>query len=74
MGNWQILKQAIIKAVAGKHIYEIIQTDWGQRFKVRSQWYSINGKLIKVITVWQQDEGADIIKFITLYPDKLQEN
>ncbi|WP_107669962.1 DUF6883 domain-containing protein [Cyanothece sp. BG0011] len=74
LDNWQVLKQDIIKAVQGQEIDEITQTDWGQRFKVKSQWISLNGKLIKVITIWQQSEGEDTIKLITLYPDKLEEN
>ena len=57
--NWQVLKQAIIEAVQGQDIEEITQTDWGKRFKLRSQWTGINGKLIKVIIVWQQAEGED---------------
>ena len=47
-----------------------MSTGWGVRFKVKSQWYSPNGRLLKVITIWQQDEGLDTVKFITLSPDK----
>ncbi|EAZ91696.1 hypothetical protein CY0110_26233 [Crocosphaera chwakensis CCY0110] len=74
LDNWQVLKLDIIKAVQGQEIDEITQTDWGQRFKVKSQWTGVNGKLIKVITIWQQSEGEDTIKLITLYPDKSEEN
>jgi len=69
--NWQTLKQDILNAVEGAEISEIVTTDWGTRFKVKSQWNAINGQLIRVITIWQQDEGSDTIRFVTLYPDKL---
>ena len=74
LDNWQVLKQAIIEAVQRQEIDEMTQTDWGQRFKVKSQWTGVNGKLMKVITVWQQYEGEDTIKLITLYSDKSEEN
>ncbi len=73
LDNWQVLKQAIIEAVQGQEIDQITQTNWGQRFKVKSQWTGLNGELIKIITVWQQAEGEDTIKLITLYPDKSEE-
>ncbi len=73
LDNWQLLKQAIIQSVEGQEIEEITETDWGKRFKIKSKWNSINGKSIKVITVWQQTEGEDIIKLITLYPDKSED-
>ncbi len=68
--NWQTLKRDILNAVNGSEVAEVVSTGWGVRFKVKSQWYSPNGRLLKVITIWQQDEGLDTVKFITLYPDK----
>ncbi len=68
--NWQILKQDILESAEGNQIDTITQTDWGMRFKVKNCWTSINGKRLNVITIWQQDEGSKIVKFITLYPDK----
>jgi len=61
--NWQTHKQDILNAVEGAEISEIATTDWGTRFKVESQWNAINGQLIRVITIWQQDEGSDRIQF-----------
>lgn len=68
--NWQILKRDIMEAVEGAEVAEVTPTGWGTRFKVKNQWYGPNGRLVKVITIWQQDEESDTIKFITLYPDK----
>ncbi|MCU0542709.1 MAG: hypothetical protein MUE44_11010 [Oscillatoriaceae cyanobacterium Prado104] len=72
--NWQILKNDIMEAVGVAEVAEVTPTDWGTRFKVKSQWYGPNGRLVKVITIWQQDEESDTVKFITLYPDKSSEN
>jgi hypothetical protein len=71
--NWELLKRDILDAVEGAEVAEITPTGWGTRFKVKSEWNGLNGRLLRVITIWQQDEGADIVKFITLYPDKSQE-
>lgn len=68
--NWEILKRDILNAVDASEVAEVTSTGWGTRFKVKSQWYGPNSRLVRVMTIWQQDEGSDIVKFITLYPDK----
>ncbi len=68
--NWQILKRDIMEAVEGTEIAEVTSTGWGTRFKVKSQWYGPSGRLVKVVTIWQQDDESNTVKFITLYPDK----
>jgi len=68
--NWQSLRQDILKAVTHAEVAEVIQTDWGTRFKVKSQWQGLNGQFLKILTIWQQDQGSDVIRFVTLYPDK----
>jgi hypothetical protein len=68
--NWQILKRDIMEAVEGAEVAEVTSTGWGTRFKVKIQWYGPNNRLVKVVTIWQQDEASETVKFITLYPDK----
>jgi hypothetical protein len=68
--NWQRLKQDILKAVEDCEIEMVIPTDWGTRFRMRSRWEGLNGRVLRVVTVWQQDEGSDVIRLLTLYPDK----
>lgn len=68
--NWQLLKRDILSAVASSGVTEAIPSAWGTRFKVKSQWNGLNGQPLKVITIWQQDEGSDVVRFVTLYPDK----
>ena len=70
MQNWQLLKRDILKAIAGADTTEMIKTGWGVRFRVRSRWRGLNGQYLRVITIWQQDDGDDAIRFVTLYPDK----
>ncbi|MGV0028367.1 DUF6883 domain-containing protein [Phormidesmis priestleyi] len=72
--NWQLLKQDILKATEGAEVAQVIFTGWGTRFKVESQWSGINGRSFDIITLWQQDEGSDTIRFITLYPNKSRED
>lgn len=68
--NWQKLKSDILTAVGLTESFEQIPNEWGSRFKVRSEWNGPSGKLVRVISIWQQDEGSDAIRFVTLYPDK----
>jgi hypothetical protein len=70
--NWQLLRQDILKVTADAEVAEVVSTDWGIRFKVKSQWQGVNGQFLRVITIWQQDEGSDTIRFVTLYPDRLK--
>ncbi|NDJ17693.1 DUF6883 domain-containing protein [Myxacorys almedinensis] len=72
--NWQILKQDILEAVEESDFSKPDKTQWGKRFTIGVEWAAPNGHLLKVITIWQQDEGAEVIRFVTLYPDKSQEN
>jgi hypothetical protein len=72
--NWRLLKRDILNAVEGSEVSEIIQTDWGIRFKVRNQWSGLNSYPFKIVTIWQQDEGSERIRFVTLYPDRSQED
>jgi len=51
---------------------EAVLTDWGTRFKVKAQWNGLNGEHLKVITIWQQDDGSEMSRFVTLYPDKTE--
>lgn len=68
--NWHQLKQDILKAVEGAEVEGVVSTDWGTRFRVKSRWEGLNGRVLRVVTVWQQDEGSNVIRLLTLYPDK----
>ncbi|MBU7586600.1 MAG: hypothetical protein KAF91_27690 [Nostoc sp. TH1S01] len=74
LDNWEVFKSDIIKAMEVSEIAKVKQTNWGIQFEVKSEWYGTNGRLIKVITIWQQDEGSDSVRFITIKPDRSQEN
>ncbi|MEH2450697.1 DUF6883 domain-containing protein [Nostoc sp.] len=74
LDNWELLKNDIINAIEGSEIAKFTPNDWGTQFEVKSEWSGPNGRLIKVITIWQQDEEIEFVRFITLYPDKSQEN
>lgn len=73
LDNWELLKNDIINAVEGSEIAKVTSNDWGTQFELKSEWSGPSGRLIKVITIWQQDEETEFARFITLYPDKSQE-
>ena len=70
LANWESLKNDILEAAEKSEITENFVTDWGIRYKVKCQWLSPNNRLLKVITIWQEDQTTARIKFVTLYPDK----
>jgi hypothetical protein len=74
LDNWELLKNDIINAVEGSEIAKVTPSDWGTQFEVKSEWTGPNGRLIKIITIWQQDKETEVVRFITLYPDKSREN
>ncbi|GAP95957.1 DUF6883 domain-containing protein [Leptolyngbya sp. NIES-2104] len=71
--TWRSLEQDILRAVEGHEVFETIATEWGTRFRVNCEWTGLNGRRLRVVTIWQQDTGADAIRFVTLYPDKSEE-
>jgi hypothetical protein len=46
------------------------RTRYGELFEIRASLAGPNGKVLKVKTVWMEEFGTGITKFITLYPDK----
>ncbi|KAM3115148.1 DUF6883 domain-containing protein [Phormidesmis sp. 146-33] len=68
--TWQLLRQDILRAVEGLDVAEKIVTEWGTRFRVNCQWSGLNGRRLRVVTIWQSDTGSDVIRFVTLYPNK----
>lgn len=41
---------------------------------MKGQLAGLNGCSLRVLTVWQQDTGSEIVRFVTLYPDKTEVN
>ena len=68
--NWKLLRRDILGAMEEAEVVEVTSTDWGNRFRFKTQWIGLNGQSLKVITIWQQDEGVNTLRFVTLYPDK----
>jgi hypothetical protein len=72
--TWQDLRQDILRAIEGATVSEVVLTEWGSRYLVRGRLAGLNGRSLRVLTVWQQDTGADVVRFVTLYPDKTEVN
>jgi uncharacterized protein DUF6883 len=45
------------------------RTRYGEFFEIRASLAGPNGKILKVKTVWIEEFGTGISRFITLYPD-----
>jgi hypothetical protein len=72
--NCEILEKKIKQATQQSKNIEITETKSGRRFEIKIQWYTINRKVIKVITIWQQDENSDYARFVTLRIPNLKIN
>jgi hypothetical protein len=45
------------------------KTNYGELFEIRGSLAGPNTRVLKVKTIWMQEFGTGITKFITLYPD-----
>ncbi len=68
--NWQQLEHDIRLQVLAKDAVSIEQTDYGEVFEIRASLTGPNGVVLSVRTIWMQEPGSGVTKFITLYPDK----
>ena len=68
--GWEQLRDDILCFVSGSEIFTTVETAWGLRFKIRSQWQGANSRSLSVITIWQEDRESEVLRFVTLYPDK----
>jgi hypothetical protein len=51
-------------------LYLIEKTHYGELFEIRGSLTGPNSRILRVKTVWMQEFGTGITKFITLYPDR----
>jgi len=49
----------------------IEQTEYGPKYRIRGTLTGPNGRVLRVVTVWMDDETAGKMKFLTLYPEKI---
>jgi hypothetical protein len=70
LDNPQRLEEDIRKQILMQDAVPLEKTNYGDLFEIRGSLAGPNNKVLKVKTVWMQELGTGITKFITLYPDK----
>lgn len=69
-GDGKQLHDALINAINGKEPSKVTKTDYGIKYEYDVKIGGKNGTTAKVIVVYQQDNGKDSYRIITLYPGK----
>jgi len=49
----------------------IEDTEYGPKYRIRATLTGPNGRALRVVTIWMADEAAGVMKFLTLYPEKI---
>jgi hypothetical protein len=70
LDNPQRLEEDIRKQILTQNAVSIGKTKYGELFEIQGSLAGSNTRILKVKTVWMQEFGTGITKFITLYPDK----
>jgi hypothetical protein len=70
LDNPQRLEEDIRRQILTQDAVTLERTRYGELFEIRASLAGPNGKVLKVNTVWMEEFGTGITKFITLYPDK----
>jgi hypothetical protein len=70
LDNWQELEKGIRQQILTEEARPLEKTSYGELFEIRALLTGPNGRALRVRTVWIQERGTAITKFITLYPDR----
>ncbi len=66
--NWRQL-EADIRGGLGAEVDVVRTTEYGTRYEIRMTLQTPLGSPLTVRTIWQIDDGTDVPRLITLYPD-----
>jgi hypothetical protein len=69
VAHWQQLQSDIQRFHLQADVEVVRQTPYGTRYEIRAPLQTPRGRMLTVRTVWQVDEGADVPRLITLFPD-----
>jgi len=50
---------------------QLEHTEYGPKYRIRGTLTGPNGRALRVVTIWMADEAAGVMKFLTLYPEKI---
>ena len=66
--NW-IRFEADIRGALKTEVDLVRTTEYGMRYEIRMTLQTPLGMPLTVLTIWQIDDGTDVPRLITLYPD-----
>jgi hypothetical protein len=66
--NWRQF-EANIRSGLGAEVDVVRTTEYGARYEIRMTLQTPLGVPLTVRTIWQIDDGTDVPRLITLYPD-----
>lgn len=66
--NWETLALALMEHGRSNDVVKVKETGFGPRYEVAGVIDAPDGRLPRVCTVWQIDDGAEIPRLITAYP------
>lgn len=67
--NWQRLVDDLRMFHLSREVDSVRATLYGTRYEIRAPLLTPVGRWLTVRSVWQIDEGTDIPRLITLFPD-----
>lgn len=68
--NWEQLERDMRRQVLTQDAVLIEHTTYGEVFEIHASLTGPSSVVLNVRTIWMQESGSGITKFITLYPDK----
>jgi hypothetical protein len=69
LANPDELRSALLSHIATHEITKIIITDFGTRYVVEGLMSCPNGKQYPIRSVWFVDNGSELPKLVTVYPN-----
>jgi len=69
VANWQQLESDIRLSHLNAEVTAARQTMYGMRYEIHAPLHTPVGRILQVRTIWQIDDGADIPRLITLFPE-----
>ena len=69
--NAERLRTDIREQLMTREAEFVEQTEYGPKYRIRGALTGPNGRALRVVTIWMEDEAAGKMKFLTLYPEKI---
>ena len=70
--EWQTFAEALRKHGQTHDVSRTKETQFGPRYEIEGELDAPGGRKLRVMTVWQMDEGQLAPRLITAYPLKVQ--